>query len=188
MDINQLKVLLHTRLPEMTFGFLDVQTKTQKFFQDIVKNLLVYVISYVILQSYIKECHSHCCHFPFFRILFAGSHHRITMTSLLSLEKSHHWLFWNFKQNKTLRFSATDIGIFKSIAIRFTFPSYIQIPITNDFFFIFAYLWNFDRVIARQWGWGLVVMWKIACKQFSHIEQHCRFYYQFDFHLLWIWY
>jgi hypothetical protein len=56
------------------------------------------------------------------------------MTSLLSLEKSHHWLFWNFKQNKTLRFSATDIGIFKSIAIRFTFPSYIQIPITNDFF------------------------------------------------------
>lgn len=62
MDIDQLKVLLHTRLPEMTFDFLDVQTNTQNFFQDVVKNLLVYVISYVILQSYIKECHSHCCH------------------------------------------------------------------------------------------------------------------------------
>jgi hypothetical protein len=92
------------------------------------------------------------------------------MTSLLSLEKSHHWLFWNFKQNKTLRFSATDIGIFKSIAIRFTFPSYIQIPITNDFFFIFAYLWNFDRVIARQWGCMRTCCYVKDCMQtiFTH--------------------
>jgi hypothetical protein len=111
------------------------------------------------------------------------------MTSLLSLEKSHHWLFWNFKQNKTLRFSATDIGIFKSIAIRFTFPSYIQIPITNDFFsFLLTCEILTELLPGNGDAWGLVVMWKIACKQFSHIEQHCRFYYQFDFHLLWIWY